>query len=73
MPVIHVKVIPNSKKERISIQNGTFKIYVTSPPENNKANTEMLRMLARYLGKKPSELRIIKGRTRKEKIIEYET
>ena len=45
---ISVKVIPNaSKSEIIFVNNNEWKIKVQTPPEDGKANKEVIKLLAK--------------------------
>jgi uncharacterized protein (TIGR00251 family) len=69
--IINVKVKPNSSKREIeSFGNNRYLVYVTSPPENDRANIELINILSKELGVPPSSLHIKFGRTSDEKIIE---
>ena len=65
---INIKVKPNSKKQHIEkISKGEYKICLTSPAKNNKANIELIKFLKKE-GKK--DIKIIKGKTSRRKIVE---
>ena len=69
--IIHVKVKPNSSKREVeSFGNGRYLVYLKSPPENDRANMELINVLSKELGTPPSSFRIKFGRTSDEKIIE---
>jgi len=69
--IIHVKVKPNSSKKEIeNFGNGRYLAYLKSPPENNKANIELINLLSKELGVPPKSIKIKFGRTSDEKIIE---
>lgn len=59
-------VIPNSKKSEVK-ENGILIVKVKSKPENNKANSEVVKVLSKHFGKK---IKIIKGFKSKRKSIE---
>lgn len=68
---ITAKVIPNaSKSEIISINNNEFKIKVQTPPEDGKANKEVIKLLAKHFNTSKSKIKIISGKTTRLKIIE---
>jgi len=67
--VLNVKVYPSSSRKKIEENNGLIKIYITASPEKGKANKEALESLANYLGVKKSCLRIIKGKTSRNKTV----
>jgi len=63
-----IKVKPSSRKQEIiKISDNEYKVYLKSPADKNKANTELLKLLKKYFGK---EARIIKGMKSKNKIVE---
>lgn len=69
--IIYVKVKPNSSKQEIeSFGNGRFLVYLKSPPENGRANIELLNLLSKELGVPSKSLHIKFGRTSNEKTIE---
>ncbi len=60
--VFEVKVIPNSKKQRLSVDLfGKIKIWVTSPAEKGKANKSANELLSNHLGINPNSIELIKG------------
>ena len=67
MKTIHIKVIPNARKNEIIEEDGKLKIKVNSPAVDGKANKAVLKALADYLNVKPRQLEIIKGEKSREK------
>jgi uncharacterized protein len=69
--IIHVKVKPNSSKQEIeSFGDGRYLVYLKSPPENDKANVELIKLLSKELGVPPNKFKIKFGRTSDKKMIE---
>ena len=69
--IIHVKVKPNSEQQKIESFGGDrYLVYVKSPPENDKANIELINLLAKHFGTPPGRFHIKFGRTSDKKIIE---
>ena len=62
--IIEISVAPNSKRFAITQKDGRLKISLRSPPENNKANLELIKELSSLLGR---PVRIISGQTSKRK------
>ena len=56
-----IKVIPNAKKNLIKQEPERLKIYVTSPPIDNKANSQIIKLLADYYNLKKTDISIIRG------------
>lgn len=64
---LSVVVKPNSKKTEILSWDGkVMKVAVAKPPENNKANIELVKFLSKKLGK---SVRILNGFTSKKKLL----
>ncbi|MFH0969449.1 MAG: DUF167 domain-containing protein [Patescibacteria group bacterium] len=71
MARIYVKVIPESSHNKIEkISEEEYKIWLTAPPVDNKANRMLIQVLSEYLNIPKSSLAIIGGKTAKVKIIE---
>ena len=69
--IINVKVKPNSNKQEVESFGGNrYLVYVKSPPENDKANIELINLLSKHFGTPPGRFQIKFGRTSNEKIIE---
>ncbi len=69
--IVHIKVKPNSSKQEI-ISFGDFRylVYLKSPPEDNKANIELLNLMSKQLGVPPTKMKISFGKSSDEKTIE---
>ena len=58
---IDIKVIPNAKRNLVKEENGLFKVYLTAPAVEGKANKALVEVLAEYFGVKRHQIGIIKG------------
>ena len=67
---INVRVKPNSKKEEIIPEEGGFVVRVKEPPVEGKANRAVIRVLAKHLGIPETQLRISRGLTSRNKVIQ---
>lgn len=66
---IQVMVKPNSKETKIlKNEKGILHIALREPPENNKANKELLKLIKKTFGK---PVRILHGLKSKEKVLEF--
>ena len=66
-----IKVIPKSSKNKIvEEKDGFLKIKLRAVPEKGKANTELIKFLAKYFKTAKSNIKIIKGETKRNKIVE---
>ena len=67
---ITVKVIPQSGTFQFQLDSaGNLKCYVTSPPEDGKANKELIKGLAKILKLKCQDIEIIIGLTHRKKTL----
>ena len=66
--VVSVKVQPNSSKDRVVGKYADqIKIAVTVAPEKGKANKAVIKLFAKWLGIKNSDIQIISGETSRDK------
>jgi uncharacterized protein len=67
--IIQVKVTPKSQKPRVvKLDDGSYKVYVRSVPEDGKANEEAQKLLAQYLNTGVQSIQLIQGFTHRNKV-----
>ena len=70
---LSIKVQPGSSKNRVLGETGgEWKIAVTAPPVDGRANAAVIKLLAEWLGVSRSAVQIVKGETSRRKIVEIE-
>ena len=70
---VSVRAVPNAKKTGFAGMAGSvFRIRISAPPDDNRANRELLRFLSDRTGIKEKNIRIIKGLKSKDKTVEFE-
>ena len=64
-----VQLVPRASRTEIAgwTPEGALKVRVTSPPVDNQANTELIRLLAKTLGVARSDVQILAGTTSRRK------
>jgi len=67
--IINIKVIPKAKKQKIIEEKNRLKVYLKSPPENGKANEELINVLSKYFETSKENIQIVKGKFSRNKII----
>ncbi|MDP1709635.1 MAG: DUF167 domain-containing protein [Candidatus Komeilibacteria bacterium] len=69
--IIKIRVTPRAKKNQILGWNGdVLRVHVTAPPVDGKANKALVDFLAEEWGVAKSSIKIIKGETAREKVLE---
>ena len=62
--ILEIKVSPRSNRSCITIDKaGRIKVYLTSPPEDGKANQELIKLFAKKLGCPQSAVTLVGGAT----------
>ena len=69
--LIHIKIHPDSKEDKIIEKNDTsFIVYTKEPAEDNRANKKMIEIVAEKFKIIKSKVRIITGHHQPSKILE---
>jgi len=69
--IIHVKVKPNSSEQKIiPFGDNRYLIYLKEPAENNRANIELINLLAKQFTTPAARIKIKAGLNNREKILE---
>lgn len=70
---IRVKVKPGAKKEGVrSLGRDLLEVRVSAPPERGKANERLIDLLSEHFKVRKSAIRILKGETSREKLLEID-
>ena len=67
--IVRVKIVPNSSKNDIILEEEFIKVKVTAQPIENKANKALIEFLSKSFKLPKTGIEIIKGETSKEKTI----
>ncbi len=65
-----LRVTPGARVETVAIEAGRIQIKVRAKPEDGKANTAVLELLADALGLATSRLRLLRGATGRDKQVQ---
>ena len=69
---INIRVTTRAKQQKIVTEdNGDLHIYTNAVPTDGDANTSVIKMLAQYLDVPKSQIKIVRGETSRNKVIEY--
>ena len=67
---IIIKLLPRSSRSQIMGRDGeVYKIKVTSPPVDGKANRELISLISKKLGIPKSSIEIVSGKTSRMKVL----
>jgi uncharacterized protein len=67
---IEVKVTPKAAANRIIEAEGMWRVYVTAPAVDGRANRAVTRMLAKHFGVAPSAIDVVRGQNARLKLID---
>ena len=68
---IIVQIRPGARERKIEkVDDGRYKVWVKARPEKGKANAEMIELLAEHFGVAKSAVKIVIGKTAREKLVE---
>lgn len=68
--LLNVKIIPNARKSEVIKEGSSFRVRLSAPAAEGKANTLLLEVLADYFNVRKSSIRILKESKSRNKIIE---
>lgn len=68
---IYVKVIPRSSQNKVEkLVGGEYRVKLTAPPVNGKANKALIEILAEYFAVSKSSVTIVGGKTTSKKMVD---
>ena len=67
--LIRIKIVPNSSKNGLIIEDEFIKVKVTAQPIENKANKALVEFLSKKFKIPKTSIQIVKGDTSKEKTL----
>jgi uncharacterized protein len=70
---VAVRVTPRAGQDRIDgMRDGVLQVRLTAPPVDGRANEALVRFLARTLGVPPRDVRVARGETSRNKVVEID-
>jgi len=67
---LRVRAKPRAAKSRVvGVRTGLLEVAVAAPPVDGKANAELVRTIARWLGLPPSRVNIVTGEAGRTKLV----
>lgn len=69
--IVNVRVIPRARKNQVTADSdGTLRVHTTAAPSDGAANEAVIKMLAKHFDVPKTSVRIIRGETARNKVIE---
>jgi len=69
--IFNIRVIPRARVNSITADaDGTLRVHTTTAPTDGKANDAVIRALSEYWKIPRSQIRIIRGQTSHNKVVE---
>ncbi len=65
---IAIRVTPKASRDRILVEGDEIRVYVTTVPEDGKANAAVQKLLAKALGVPKTRLVLVRGATSRDKV-----
>mgnify|MGYP003335047383 FL=1 len=65
---IAVRVTPKASRNRIVVEEEQIRAYVTTVPEDGKANVAIQKLITKAMGVPKSRLRLIRGQNSRDKV-----
>ncbi len=70
--IVNVRVIPRARRNQITVDaDGTVRVHTTAAPTDGAANDAVIKMLAKHFDVPKTSIKIIRGHTSRDKIIEF--
>jgi len=68
---LKVRVQPRSSRKGVeAVEDDTARVRLTAPPADGAANAQLVEVLSRALGVRKSAIRIVKGKSSRDKLVE---
>lgn len=65
----NVRVTPHAKQNKVVENDGVLRVYTTVAPENGRANSAVIELLADYFDVPKSRIKILKGLAVRDKVV----
>ncbi len=68
--IFSVRVIPKASRNLVKEEANGFKVYLTKPAQEGRANEQLVGILSEHLKIKKYQIKIIKGDKSRNKLVE---
>ena len=71
MHKVKLRVIPRARQNKITVDSdGTLRVHITAAPAGGAANVAVVRAIAEYFDVPKSQIKIVRGETSRDKVVE---
>ncbi len=67
--IYKIRVVPKAKISKVT-PGDPIKVYTTMVPADGKANESVIKLLAKHFGIAKSKIKLVRGETSRDKVIE---
>ena len=68
----NIRVTPHAKQNKVVEGDGALRVYTNVAPEKGKANAAVIELLAKHFGVAKSKIKIVRGDTTHDKVVEID-
>lgn len=68
--IINIRVIPRARVQKIVADGDTLRVYTNAAPTDGAANVAVIKMLAKHYDVPKTRIKIVRGETSHDKVIE---
>lgn len=70
--IVNIRVTAHARQNKITPSgDGALRVYTTCAPTDGQANAAVIKMLAEYFHVPKTSIKIIRGQTSRDKVIEF--
>jgi len=70
--ILSIRVIPKASRNLVVKGDGNLKVYLSKPAQDGLANRQLIDLLSEYLHIKKYQIKIIKGKSSRDKLVEVD-
>ena len=68
--IVNIRVIPRARVQKIVVDGDILRVYTNAAPTDGAANAAVIKMLSKHYDVPKSSIKIIRGVTSHDKVIE---
>lgn len=68
--IVNIRVIPRARVQKIVADGDALRVYTNAAPSDGEANVAVIKMLAKHYDVPKSSIKIVRGVTSHDKVVE---